>query len=159
VNGDSAGVLSGSPAFSTTATPSSPAGMYPLMVSQGTLTDPNYTFSFVNGTLSVVAAPTISMTASAALSEVPGGYQAIITVTNTGTGPASNVSLNMAPLGSSAGSPLPQSVATLGAGKSTTFTVTFPSSAGSPGTGVAEKYAGTYIGGSFSASVRSVQLP
>ena len=151
--------LSGSPAFSTTATPSSPAGLYPISVSQGTLTDPNYTFSFVNGTLSVVGAPTISMTTSAVLSAVAGGYQAIITVTNTGTGPASNVSLNTATLGSGAGSTLPQSVATLGAGNSATFTVTFPSSVGRPGTGVAEKYAGTYTGGSFSASVRSVTLP
>jgi polygalacturonase len=159
VNGDNAGVLSGSPAFSTTATPSSPAGLYPIVISQGTLTDPNYTFSFVNGTLSVVAAPTISMTTSAVLSEVPGGYQAIVTVTNTGTGPASNVSLNTAALGSGAGSPLPQSVATLAAGNSTNFTVTFPPSVGSPGTGVPEKYAGTYTGGSFSASVRSVRLP
>jgi hypothetical protein len=158
VNGDSA-VTSGSPAFSTTVTPSSPAGLYPIVVSQGTLTDPNYTFSFVNGTLSVVGAPTISMTTSAVLSEVASGYQAIITVTNTGSGPASNVSLNTATLGSGAGSPLPQSVATLGAGNSATFTVTFPSSVGSPGTGVAEKYAGTYTGGSFSASVRSVTLP
>jgi polygalacturonase len=159
VSGDNAGVLGGSPAFSTTATPSSPAGLYPIVVSQGTLTDPNYTFSFINGTLSVVAAPTISLTTSAVLSEVPGGYQAFITVTNTGTGPASNVSLNTATLGSGAGSPLPQSVATLGAESSTTFTVTFPSSVGSPGTGVAEKYAGTYTGGSFSASIRSVKLP
>ncbi len=157
-NGDSA-VTSGSPAFFTTATPSSPAGLYPIVVSQGTLTDSNYTFSFVNGTLSVVGAPTISMTTSAVLSAVAGGYQAIITVTNTGTGPASNVSLNTATLGSGAGSPLPQSVATLGAGNSATFTVTFPSSVGSPGTGVAERYAGTYTGGSFSASVRSVTLP
>jgi Glycosyl hydrolases family 28/MBG domain (YGX type)/Bacterial Ig-like domain (group 3) len=159
VNGDNSGVLNGSPAFSTTATPSSPAGLYPIVVSQGALTDPNYTFSFVNGTLSVVAAPTISMTTSAVLSEVAGGYQAMITVTNTGTGPASNVSLNTATLGSGVGSPLPQSVATLGAGNSATFTVTFPSSVGSPGTGVAERYTGTYTGGSFSASVRSVMLP
>jgi hypothetical protein len=159
VNGDNAGVLGGSPAFSTTVTPSSPAGLYPIVVSQGTLTDSNYTFSFVNGTLSVVAAPTISLTTSAVLSEVPGGYQAVITVTNTGTGPASNVALNTATLGPGAGSPLPQSVASLGAGSSTTFTVMFPSSVGSPGTGVAEKYVGTYTGGSFSASVRSVKLP
>jgi hypothetical protein len=158
VDGDSA-VLSGSPAFSTTAIPPSPAGLYPIVVSQGTLVDPNYTFSFVNGTLSVVGTPMISMTTPAVLSEVTGGYQAIITVTNTGTSPASNVSLNTATLGSSAGSPLPQSVPILAAGSSAIVTVTFTSNAGSSGANVSERFAGTYIGGSFGASFRSVTLP
>jgi polygalacturonase len=159
VNGDTSAVLNGSPAFSTTANSSSPAGLYPITVTQGTLTAPNYNFAFVSGTLSVVGAPTIVITTSAALSTTAGGYQAVITVTNNGTGAASNVTLNSATLGSAAGSPLPQSVASLGAGQSTIFTVTFPSTAGSPGAGVAEKYAGTYTGGSFSASVRSAILP
>ncbi len=158
VNGDSA-VLSGSPAFSTTATPSSPAGLYPIVVSQGTLVDPNYTFSFVNGTLSVVGTPMISITTPAVLSEMTGGYQAIITVTNTGTSPASNVSLNTATLGSSVGSPLPQSVPILAAGSSAIFTVTFTSNAGSSSANVSERFAGTYTGGSFGASFRSVTLP
>jgi hypothetical protein len=43
-NGDTAAVLSGSPAFSTTATPSSDPGTYPVTISQGTLASPNYTF-------------------------------------------------------------------------------------------------------------------
>ena len=163
-NGDSPSVVSGSPAFSTPANSSSPAGVYPIDVSQGTLAAASYTFAFVPGTLSVVAAPTIVITTSATLSEGPGGYaaggyQAIVTVTNSGTGPASNVSLNAASLGSTAGSGLPQSVPTLAAGASTQFTVSFPSTVGSPGAGVSEKYSGTYTGGSFSASVRSVKLP
>jgi hypothetical protein len=109
--------------------------------------------------VSVVAPPTVALTTSGSLSAIAGGYQEMITVTNIGTGPASNVTLTSASLGTAAASPLPQSVSTLAAGSSATFTVTFSSSAGSPGAGVSEKYAGTYTGGSFSASVRSVTLP
>jgi hypothetical protein len=133
--------------------------LYPITVTQGTLSSPNYTFAFDNGTLTVLAPPTAVITTSAVLSAIAGGYQAVITVTNSGTGDATNLSLNTATLGSAAGSILPQSVGTLAAGTSTTFTVTFPASAGTSGTGVSERYSGTYTGGSFGASVRSVILP
>jgi hypothetical protein len=39
------------------------------------------------------------------------------------------------------------------------FIVSVPGSAGADGKGVAEKYSGTYTGGTFSASVKSVTLP
>jgi YVTN family beta-propeller protein len=59
VNGDGASVLSGSPAFSTTATTASNVGSYPITVSQGTLAAANYSFNFVStGSLSVTAATT-----------------------------------------------------------------------------------------------------
>jgi polygalacturonase len=159
VTGEGTAVLSGSPSLSTTATTSSPAGVYPITVTQATLSSPNYTFAFDNGILSVVAPPSAVISTSATLTAITGGYQAIIKVTNSGTGDATNLSLNTATLGSAAGSTLPQSIGTLAAGTSTTFTVTFPSSAGAPGSGVSEKYSGTYTGGSFAASVRSVILP
>jgi len=54
VNSDPASVVSGAPALSTTATPASPVGSYAIIVGQGTLSAANYTFSFVNGTLTVV---------------------------------------------------------------------------------------------------------
>jgi hypothetical protein len=57
VNGDTAGVLSGAPALSTTAQTNSPVGPYPVSISQGSLSAANYTFSFVNGTLTVIPAP------------------------------------------------------------------------------------------------------
>jgi hypothetical protein len=82
-----------------------------------------------------------------------------ITVTNTGAGTVSNVVLSSATLGTTSGTPLPQSVASIAEGGSYTFLVSVPGSAGVDGTGVAEKYAGTVTGGSFSASVRSVTLP
>lgn len=62
VNGDTAAVLNGSPALSTTATSTSPVGIYPITISAGTLTAANYTFSFVNGTLTITpATPTVAV--------------------------------------------------------------------------------------------------
>jgi hypothetical protein len=54
VNGDTVAVLSGAPAFTTTATPTSPAGNYSIIPSTGTLSAANYTFNFINGTLTIV---------------------------------------------------------------------------------------------------------
>jgi len=53
VNSDSSSVVTGSAALSTTATSSSPVGSYPITAAQGTLAASNYTFSYVNGTLTV----------------------------------------------------------------------------------------------------------
>jgi hypothetical protein len=158
VNGDSAASLSGSPALSTTATSSSPVGTYPITVTQGTLSAANYTFTFVNGTLSVVQAPTVVLITTATLTGSAGaGYTATVTVTNNGTVSASNVQLNSATLGAATGSPLPQSLGTLAAGGgSATVTVHFPGTAGSDGARAAETYAGTSSGGTFSASIRAV---
>jgi hypothetical protein len=156
VNEDTTAVLSGSPALSTTATTSSPIGTYPITIAQGTLSAANYTFSLVNGTLDVVAAPMIVLSTTATLTKVPGSYQATVTVTNSGTGPASNVQLTAATLGAATGSPLPLSLGTLAAGGgSASITVTFPTSAGSDGAAVVEKLSGSYAGGTFSASVRA----
>jgi Bacterial Ig-like domain (group 3)/MBG domain (YGX type)/Chitobiase/beta-hexosaminidase C-terminal domain/Bacterial Ig-like domain (group 1)/Beta-propeller repeat len=65
VNGDAVSVLSGSPAETTTATQGSAVGAYPITIAQGTLSAANYTFSFVNATLTVsslgtAATPTFS---------------------------------------------------------------------------------------------------
>lgn len=60
VNGDtSTSVFSQGevPAFSSTATTTSVPGVYPLTISQGTLTANNYTFNFVPSTLTVTQAP------------------------------------------------------------------------------------------------------
>jgi len=56
VNDETAGVLSGSPSLSTTATISSGVGSYTITSAAGTLSAANYSFSFVNGTLSVTPA-------------------------------------------------------------------------------------------------------
>lgn len=56
VNGDTAAILIGVPALTTTAQTNSPVGGYPITASVGTLGATNYTFSFSNGTVTVTSA-------------------------------------------------------------------------------------------------------
>jgi uncharacterized protein (DUF2141 family) len=56
VNGDTQAAVTGFPAFSTTATASSPVGSYPLTATAGTLGAANYGFAFAAATLSVTMA-------------------------------------------------------------------------------------------------------
>jgi hypothetical protein len=51
--GDTASVVSGGPALSTTAAATSNAGSYPITVSTGTLAATNYSFLYVSGTLTI----------------------------------------------------------------------------------------------------------
>ena len=53
VNGDTTVVLSGHPSLTTTATVGSPVGGYTITATNGTLSATNYSFSFVNGILTV----------------------------------------------------------------------------------------------------------
>jgi hypothetical protein len=57
VHGDTSATVSGVPSLTTTATATSPAGTYPITVATGTLSAANYTFAFVNGTLTVIMTP------------------------------------------------------------------------------------------------------
>jgi len=57
VNGDTTNVVFGSPAFTTTATPTSLAGDYSVIPSLGTLSATNYTFTFANGVLKILWSP------------------------------------------------------------------------------------------------------
>ncbi|MBZ5520983.1 MAG: beta-propeller fold lactonase family protein, partial [Acidobacteriia bacterium] len=57
VNGDTIAVVSGTANCTTTATPTSPVGTYPITCTVGTLTATNYVFVFVPGTLTVNPAP------------------------------------------------------------------------------------------------------
>jgi hypothetical protein len=120
----------------------------------------NYSFTFVNGTLSVVAAPTVVLTLNPAISgSAAGGYVAVVTVTNSGNSAATGVTLTTATLGTATGSPLPQGPISIAAGGTGTFTVSFPGSAGADRAAVAAKFAGVYTGGSFTDSLRAVTLP
>jgi subtilase family serine protease len=56
LNGDTQSVVSGTPSITTTATPSSPVGAYPINATAGSLAAANYTFSFVPGTLTIAQA-------------------------------------------------------------------------------------------------------
>jgi hypothetical protein len=53
VNGDNAASLTGSANLSTTAVTNSPVGSYPITFSSPTLANPNYSITYVNGTLTV----------------------------------------------------------------------------------------------------------
>jgi sugar lactone lactonase YvrE len=71
VNGDTlASAVTGSPLLTTTATAASPAGKYPITPALGTLIAPNYTFTFVNGTLTVQPA-TLTITAPSEVAVIP----------------------------------------------------------------------------------------
>ena len=159
VNGDSSSALSGSPSLATSVTTSSAAGIYPITITRGTLSASNYTFSFVNGSIAVSVAATPTLSTSATLTLVNGIYKATVTISNSGKGAASNVQLNTATLGSAvATTALPLNLGTIAAGSSTTVSISFPASAGSPGAASTDKFAGTYAGGSFSSGSR-VTLP
>jgi hypothetical protein len=65
VNGETLGNsgVSGSPSLTTTATPSSAVGTYTITATLGTLAADNYTFTVVDGTLSITkAAPAVTVT-------------------------------------------------------------------------------------------------
>jgi hypothetical protein len=59
VYGDTSTILTGAPAFSTSANVNSSDGSYPITVSRGTLatTNVNYSFAFTNGVLTVTPLP------------------------------------------------------------------------------------------------------
>src|SRR5262249_32171468 len=56
VNGDPQTIVTGSPALTTTATSSSPAGSYPITATAGTLAATNYGVTFGTGTLTITPA-------------------------------------------------------------------------------------------------------
>ncbi len=109
VNGDAASSLTTQPSATTTATALSPAGSYPITPGGGSSS--NYTFTYVNGTLTVAQA-ILTITASPASSIygaalVPDGS---LTVTYTGfvngDGPSSLTTLPTVSNTASAGSPI-----------------------------------------------------
>jgi sugar lactone lactonase YvrE len=106
-------------------------------------------------TLSVVLAPTITLTTTATLSKVTGGYQATVTITNTGSVTASNVQITAATLGAATATTLPVSVGNIASGGSAQVVIAFPATAGADHQAVVEKYSGAYTGGTFAASIRA----
>lgn len=54
--------ITGTPTMTTTATPSSPVGTYPITITQGSMQSANYSFAFADGTLTVNKA-TLTFTA------------------------------------------------------------------------------------------------
>lgn len=91
VAGEGMEVLSGSPDLSTTAVVDSPVGNYPIDVSAGTLSAPNYNLSFVAGTLAVLERPVIVI----AINRV--GVTNQVTLTITGAVPGVMYHIEAAP--------------------------------------------------------------
>jgi len=78
--------------------------------------------------------------------------QATITVENIGTLPADATTLTTAKLGATNGTPLPQSLGSIGPGSSASTTVNFTNS--TPGASSTLSAGGTYTGGTFSGTKR-----
>jgi hypothetical protein len=78
--------------------------------------------------------------------------QTTVTVRNTGTLPAANVTLTTAKLGATNGTPLPQSLGSIAPGGSASVVVNFTNS--TPGAASTLSVGGTYTGGSFSSTGR-----
>jgi sugar lactone lactonase YvrE len=62
VYSDTSAVVSGTPSITTTAVTNSAVGTYPITITQGTLTAANYSFSFVNATLTITGNTAQSIT-------------------------------------------------------------------------------------------------
>jgi hypothetical protein len=99
---------------------------------------------------------TIKLITTATLTKLAdNSYNATVTLTNNGSDTAHSVTISAATLGSPSGSPLPATLGDIPAGGSATTTIHFPASAGLSKATVAEKYSGTYTGGSFGSSIRA----
>jgi hypothetical protein len=86
VGGDTQAVVTGAPSVTTTATSTSPAGVYPIVVTQGTLAAVNYIFAFLNGNLDITPAdpgvgPTPPVSIDASLNPAPAGSPVSFTFT------------------------------------------------------------------------------
>jgi hypothetical protein len=82
VNGETTAILSGAPQITNTAPPGATPGSYPVTVALGTLSAPNYTFKFVNGTFTI-SKPTLVVTADSG-SRLYGSANPFLNVTYSG---------------------------------------------------------------------------
>jgi sugar lactone lactonase YvrE/uncharacterized protein (DUF2345 family) len=86
VLGDSfATAVTGSPSLTTTAVATSLPGSYPIVASQGTLAAANYTFSFANGTLTVTFTGSVPASGTACNGAYSGTFSGNLTVSGTET--------------------------------------------------------------------------
>ncbi len=76
-------VITGVPDLTTTATDASPPGTYPIVISQGTLAAPNYTFVYDNSTLTVTPPGSFTITANPSSLTITRGFNAQSTITIT----------------------------------------------------------------------------
>jgi sugar lactone lactonase YvrE len=95
LNGDTQSLATtGGPSEGTAASPTSTPGLYPIVISQGSLAAANYTFSFVNGALTIQqAASTVSLTSldSGIYPNQSTTLTATVSVTGSGAAPGGSV--------------------------------------------------------------------
>jgi len=92
MNSEGLTVLTGAPQLATAVTAATPAGTYPITISAGTLAAANYTFSFANGTLSVLPVPVITSLSPVVMTA--GSKDISVTVNGTGFQSGATVRLN-----------------------------------------------------------------
>ncbi len=88
VNGDTAAVLTGAPAETTTGTSTSAIGFYPITISQGTLTAANYSFTFTAGVLTIKA---IGIAATPAINPPVGTFSTSLSVSISDSTPGAMI--------------------------------------------------------------------
>ena len=123
VNGDTSAVLTGSPSLTTTATAASPVGSYTITAAAGTLSAANYSFTFVNGTLTVTKATSVLSVTS---SLNPSVYGNSVTFTLTVGGSGSGVVPTGTVTFTEGGTTLLPTTALNGSGQATYITSTLP---------------------------------
>jgi FtsP/CotA-like multicopper oxidase with cupredoxin domain len=137
VNGETQAVLSGAPSLSTTATTSSVPGTYPITITAGTLAAANYSFTFVNGTLTVTAGsgPVLSLSPTSLSFSTPLGFVGApqqATVSNTGAGTLTFTSIALVGTNANQFRLTNSCGGTLAAGGSCKLTVSFTPTSGTP---------------------------
>src|SRR5205085_1173128 len=102
VNSETSSLISGQPLLSTLADTNSPVGIYPITIAPGTLSAANYTFSLVNGSVTVTQA--VLTVAADNQSRLYGTTNPVLTATITGfvNGEDTNVVSGAAELSTSA---------------------------------------------------------
>jgi hypothetical protein len=91
LNGDTASIVSGTPSLTTNPATPVDAGAYTIITAVGTLSVPNYSLKFVNGTLTIQQAP-VNVSMAASPSPAAQGSPVQLTASVTGAGsPAGTV--------------------------------------------------------------------
>ncbi len=124
---------------------------------------PNDGDSYNTATKSVMidvkaAATPVRIVVTPTLIRTPSLVVATLRVANMGGTAADHVLLNVAKIGSTAGTVLPLDLGSIPAGGNAIVTVAFPATVGGSGTTAVLTIGGSYVGGSFSSATR-IKLP
>jgi hypothetical protein len=107
VNGDTSKVVTGTPGETTTATKGSAPGTYPITLTMGTLAATNYSFTLVNGTVTITplgTAATPGVTQLVTIAEATSG--ATVYYTTNGTTPTTSSTKYTGPITLTSGATL-----------------------------------------------------